>query len=178
MIKSIIVDKACNNMRFDRWLRNKLGNLPQSLIEKSLRSGKIKVNKKKIILIDESYNSNPLSLEFAINNFDKQFKNNKYLILGDMLELGKFSKKLHKNISKIINKSSISKVYVIGNYIKETYYGIERKKRGRILSNKNEIYKLIKYELNNNDHLMVKASNSTGLNNIIARIKKGYNYAI
>ena len=48
MIKSIIVDKACNNMRFDRWLRNKLGNLPQSLIEKSLRSGKIKVNKKKI----------------------------------------------------------------------------------------------------------------------------------
>ncbi len=139
---------------------------------------KIKVNKKKIILIDESYNSNPLSLEFAINNFDKQFKNNKYLILGDMLELGKFSKKLHKNMSKIINKSSISKVYVTGNYIKETYNGIERKKRGRILSNKNEIYKLIKYELNNNDHLMVKASNSTGLNNIIRRVKKGYNYAL
>ena len=48
MIKSFIVDSACNNMRLDRWLRNKLGNLPQSLIEKSLRSGKIKVNKKKI----------------------------------------------------------------------------------------------------------------------------------
>ena len=48
MIKSIIVDKSCDNMRFDRWLRNKLGNLPQSLIEKSLRSGKIKINKKKV----------------------------------------------------------------------------------------------------------------------------------
>ena len=35
-------------MRLDRWLRNRLGNIPQSLIEKSLRSGKIKVNKKKI----------------------------------------------------------------------------------------------------------------------------------
>ena len=35
-------------MRLDRYLRNKLGKLPQSLIEKSLRSGKIKLNKKKV----------------------------------------------------------------------------------------------------------------------------------
>ena len=34
-------------MRLDRWLRNKIGNIPQSLIEKSLRAGKIKINKKK-----------------------------------------------------------------------------------------------------------------------------------
>ena len=48
MIKSYIVDSTYNNMRLDRWLRNKIGNLPQSLIEKSLRSGKIKINKKKV----------------------------------------------------------------------------------------------------------------------------------
>tara|TARA_B110001452_G_scaffold251796_1_gene241151 strand:- start:720 stop:1595 length:876 start_codon:yes stop_codon:yes gene_type:complete len=35
-------------MRIDRWFRNNLGNIPQGLIEKSLRSGKIKLNKKKI----------------------------------------------------------------------------------------------------------------------------------
>tara|TARA_B100001063_G_C16667838_1_gene504635 strand:- start:177 stop:1055 length:879 start_codon:yes stop_codon:yes gene_type:complete len=35
-------------MRLDRWLRNKIGNIPQSLIEKSLRIGKIKINKKKV----------------------------------------------------------------------------------------------------------------------------------
>ena len=35
-------------MRFDRWLRSKLGKIPQSLIEKNLRSGKIKINKKKV----------------------------------------------------------------------------------------------------------------------------------
>ena len=35
-------------MRIDRWLRNSLGKIPQGLIEKSLRSGKIKLNKKKI----------------------------------------------------------------------------------------------------------------------------------
>ena len=51
MIKSFIVDSTCNNMRFDRWLRSKLGNIPQSLIEKTLRSGKIKINKKTITFI-------------------------------------------------------------------------------------------------------------------------------
>ena len=35
-------------MRVDRWIRNKIGKIPQSFIEKSLRSGKIKVNKKKV----------------------------------------------------------------------------------------------------------------------------------
>ena len=48
MIKSYIVDSTFNNMRFDRWLRLKLGKVPQGLIEKNLRSGKIKINKKKV----------------------------------------------------------------------------------------------------------------------------------
>ena len=47
MNKSFIVDSTSNNMRLDRWLRNKLGKIPQSLIEKSLRTGKIKINKKR-----------------------------------------------------------------------------------------------------------------------------------
>ena len=48
MIKSFIVDITCNNMRLDRLLRNRLGKIPQSLIEKNLRAGKIKLNKKKV----------------------------------------------------------------------------------------------------------------------------------
>jgi 23S rRNA pseudouridine955/2504/2580 synthase len=35
-------------MRIDRWVRNNIGNIPQGLIEKNLRNGKIKVNRKKI----------------------------------------------------------------------------------------------------------------------------------
>ena len=48
MVKSYIVDSTYNSMRLDRWLRNKIGKIPQSLIEKFLRSGKIKINKKKV----------------------------------------------------------------------------------------------------------------------------------
>ena len=48
MKKIYNVDATCNNMRIDRWVRNNIGNIPQGLIEKNLRKGKIKLNKKKI----------------------------------------------------------------------------------------------------------------------------------
>jgi len=50
-----------------------------------------------------------------------------------MLELGKHSKKLHSELSDIINSSSIDNVYVFGNNIKHTFKKIIPKKRGSIL---------------------------------------------
>ncbi len=48
MKKTINVDTTYAGMRIDRFLRKQFESVPQSLIEKSLRSGKIKLNKKKI----------------------------------------------------------------------------------------------------------------------------------
>ena len=48
MNKSYIIDSSSTDMRIDRWVRNLLGNVPQSLIEKSLRNGRIKLNDKKV----------------------------------------------------------------------------------------------------------------------------------
>ena len=135
---------------------------------------KIKLKDKKIFLVDETYNSNPLSLKTAIENYDKiESKNSKkYLILGDMLELGKHSIKQHKLISKIVNKTKINQVYVIGKYIKETFKGLKTNKKAKILNNKSSIINLINNNLNNNDYLMIKGSNSTGLNKITASLKQ------
>ena len=134
---------------------------------------KIKIDNKKLNLIDESYNSNPLSLKSAILNFDKIKidKGKKYLLLGDMLELGKHSKKLHLSIAKIINNTKLDKVFVFGSNVLFTYNSISKKKKGRILIDKSQIIDLIKNDLNNNDYLMVKASNATGLNKIVREIK-------
>jgi len=134
---------------------------------------KIKINKKNLNLIDESYNSNPLSLKSAILNFDKIKinKEKKYLLLGDMLELGKHSKKLHQSIGKIINNTKIDKIFVKGSKVLFTYNSISKKKKGRVLDNNSQIIDLIKNDLNNNDYLMVKASNATGFNEIISNIK-------
>ena len=70
MIKTFIVDKTDVNMRIDRLLRSKLGKIPQSLIEKSLRNGKIRLNKKKV---KSSYkvNSND-KIELFNFNFKEQ----------------------------------------------------------------------------------------------------------
>ena len=70
MIKSFIVDSTCNEMRLDRYLRNKLGKIPQALLEKNLRFGKIKVNKRK------SKSSLKVKTNDKIDIFDFNFKEN------------------------------------------------------------------------------------------------------
>tara|TARA_B100001063_G_C16483749_1_gene413929 strand:- start:166 stop:663 length:498 start_codon:yes stop_codon:yes gene_type:complete len=141
---------------------------------------KVKIKNKKVYLVDETYNSNPLSLKVAIENYDKinskKFK--KYLILGDMLELGKHSLKQHKLISKIINKTKIDQVYVTGRHIKETFKGLKPNKKAKILDRKFDIIDLINNKLNNNDYLMIKGSNSTGLHKITKKLKQRILYAI
>ncbi len=134
----------------------------------------IKYKDKNFFLIDETYNSNPLSLKTAIENYNKIKVENskKYLVLSDMLELGKHSVKQHKLISKIINKTKINQVYVIGKYIKETFNGLKHSKKAKILNDKFEIINLINKDLNNNDYLMIKGSNSTGLHKITSTLKK------
>jgi len=77
MKKLINVDKTYNDMRIDRFLRNHFGQIPQSLIEKNLRNGKIKLNKKKI-------------------------KSSKKVKLNDQIELYNF--KFKKNIKQIKKK--------------------------------------------------------------------------
>ena len=141
---------------------------------------KVKLKSKKFFLVDESYNSNPLSLKTAIENYDKIDSKNskKYLILGDMLELGKHSIKQHKLICKILNKTKINRVYVIGKYIKETFKGLKPNKKAKILNNKVDIIDLINKDLNNNDYLMIKGSHSTGLHKITANLKKRISNAI
>ena len=134
---------------------------------------KLKIDKKNINLIDESYNSNPLSLKSAILNYDKIDKKDskKYLLIGDMLELGSHSKKLHQSIAPIINRTKIDKVFVKGKNVVFIFNKLSKHKKGRILYNNSQIIELIKNDLNNNDYLMVKASNATGFNKIVENLK-------
>ncbi len=135
----------------------------------------VKLKNKKIHLIDESYNSNPSSLEFAINKFnnlDTKLKK-KIILLGDMLELGKYSKKLHIDVAKIVNKSDINEVYVYGKRIIDTFNKIKPQKKGRILYSKKDILNFFIKDIRNGDYLMIKGSNSTGLNTITKNLKLG-----
>ena len=68
MKKSYTVDYSYEGIRIDKWIRNNLGNVPQGLIEKKLRIGKIKLNKKKI------KSSTKLQDKDVITVYDVEFK--------------------------------------------------------------------------------------------------------
>ena len=68
MKKTYTFESTFNDMRLDRWIINVLGNIQQGLIEKKLRSGKIKLNKKKI------KSSLKVKTNDQIDLFDFEFK--------------------------------------------------------------------------------------------------------
>ena len=131
MKKSYIVDSTCNDMRLDRWLRLKIGKIPQGLVEKYLRTGKIKLNKKKVkssfkvktkdeinvfnIEFEESIKQKKIkflpSKEIIKSNEDQIIDNNDNFIVlnkssGISVQGGTKSK---KNLIDIFSKSEIFK---------------------------------------------------------------------
>ena len=135
----------------------------------------IKRYKKNFKLIDESYNANPISVKNAIQKFGsiKKQKFKKYLLLGDMLELGQKSEILHKKLSKVINNSDIDKVFIKGNKTLTTYRNIHKEKRGNIFQEEEDVDFTLNNIIANNDYLMIKGSNATNLNNLSKRMIKG-----
>ncbi len=145
MIKRYIVDSTCNNMRFDRWFRNKLGKIPQGLIEKTLRTGKIKINKKKIkssfkVKTNDKVDIFNFNFEERINQKNTKFsatseiiKANEKLIIDnnkDFIVLNKSAgisvqggTKSKKNLVDIFTKSEIfqgTKPYSVHRLDKDT----------------------------------------------------------
>jgi len=163
-----------------------LNKIKKKLINFKIPDGRgdikiIKKFSKKFKFIDESYNANPLSMISAINNMNYYNHKNglrKLMFLGDMLELGKKSKILHKKLSTTINKSDVDKVFVYGKYITETFKSLLENKKGRVFNNLDDAYSHFSKIIRNNDLLMVKGSNATGLHTFSKNIKKGQINAI
>ena len=105
------------------------------------------IHKRGNIIINDCYNSSYESLKAGIHYLNK-IDGNKILILGDILELGKKSKKIHKKINKLVNKYKT--IYTVGNYskyIKSTHF--------------NDVYSLINYLDNNkisDSYIYIKGS--------------------
>ena len=145
MRKSYIVDSTCVNMRIDRWIRIKLCKIPQGLIEKSLRSGKIKINKKKVkssykIKINDTiefynfkYEETIFKKKTSFNPNNRIIKANEKLIIDDNENFIVLNKgtgisvqggtKSKKNLIDIFKKSEIfnnTKPYSVHRLDKDT----------------------------------------------------------
>jgi len=77
------------------------------------RSQFIKTVKNKIVL--DAYNANPSSMKIAIMNFlSMNDPSEKLIILGDMLELGKYSEKEHEKIIRLLEMHNVKNVILVG----------------------------------------------------------------
>ena len=169
ILACITIILATNNIKFLK--TNTFKKI--KLVDGRGDTSKIKVDNKIINLIDESYNSNPLSLKSAINNFNSlDIKSDrKYMLLGDMLELGFHSERLHNQVIKLINSTSIKNLYVIGGEMSKVFKKLKYYKKSNVLNKISQINDLIINNMNNNDYLMIKGSNATGLNKYVNLLK-------
>lgn len=68
------------------------------------------------LIIDDCYNSSYESLKGVLKQIQLN-KKHKVLIIGDILELGKYSKRIHKKIGRILKKIKDKEVYLIGENV-------------------------------------------------------------
>jgi UDP-N-acetylmuramoyl-tripeptide--D-alanyl-D-alanine ligase len=95
-------------------------NVPDLLIKEAIeeyipannRSQLLKTTNNQIII--DAYNANPSSMKLAIDNFMELKGDPKLFILGDMLELGTESKKLHQEIINHLAKYEPKELILIG----------------------------------------------------------------
>lgn len=81
-----------------------------------------KIEKGEDIYINDAYNASPVSMRYSIESFDKIYNDRyKIAILGDMLELGEDSKKMHEDLYENIKKSKLNEVYLYGKEMKFLY---------------------------------------------------------
>ena len=135
-------------------------------------SEKVKIKDGEITLFDESYNASPASIKSALEVLSlTKTKGRKIAILGDMLELGQESSKLHKELINDINKNKIDIVFACGKYMKELYKLCPPNICGAWENNSSILSKQVLKSLRNGDAVMVKGSLSSNMKIIIEKIK-------
>ena len=82
----------------------------------------VKAGKQGSRIIDDTYNANPKSLEAALKVLSR-YKGSRYLVLGDMGELGETATELHKDAGKIAKQLGIDKIFTLGELSINTLQG-------------------------------------------------------
>lgn len=144
---------------------NKSINVSHRLEEIKLKSD--------ITIIDDCYNASFESVKNALNYINKK-EGRKILILGDILELGKKSKEIHRKIGNLI--SDCAYLITIGKWSK--YIGKQARKNGlkkkyvKHFKNASIAKKYILSIIKPNDNILIKASNAINLSELVNYLKE------
>jgi UDP-N-acetylmuramoyl-tripeptide--D-alanyl-D-alanine ligase len=138
-------------------------------------SGRLDVQRyKNFILIDDTYNANPDSTKAAIELVGriKTFER-KILFLGDMLELGNTTIRLHEGLKDVIIKSGIDEVYTIGPMMKYLSKKIKSTDiKSRHFTQRNHLEKFISDLSVDDSVILVKGSRGMKMEEFVSAIKR------
>lgn len=121
-------------------------------------------------IYDDTYNA---SLESVIAGLEilKREEGRRVAILGDILELGEFSEKIHREIGKFINENKVDIVITAGKeskFINDELVNIENYH----FNNSEEIIENLEELLLNGDYVLIKASNGMQFNLIANKLRE------
>ena len=113
------------------------------------------------IIINDSYNASYESMKASIEFLAKHTGKRKIAVLGDMFELGKYTKELHEKVGKEIVKNKIDVLICSGENSKYIIESVKNSSTKTIyFENKKQIIEKLQKELKNGDVVLVKASNA------------------
>ncbi len=114
------------------------------------------------LLVDESYNANPGSMEAALRVLgDIKAKGRRIAVLGDMLELGQTSAKLHKALGKPIADANLDLVFLVGKDMAALAPELPPEKLAGHLPDATGLADQLAATLKDGDVIMLKASKGT-----------------
>ncbi len=125
------------------------------------------VGKKGSLIIDDTYNANPSSVEAALEVL-MQCEGEPWFVMGALAELGKESVKKHQQLGELIKLKKIEKLLTIGSDAESTSHSFGR---GAIFFNSHEeLIVYLEQKLNGNETVLIKGSRSQKMERIVEAI--------
>lgn len=132
------------------------------------------------LLIDESYNANPASMRaaLAVAGVTPVGPNGRRIaVLGDMLELGPESARLHRELAEAVVENHIDMVLTAGPMMKNLHDALPAEAQGAWRKAAAELQPLVLGCIRAGDVVVVKGSNGSRMGPIVAAMKKTFDAA-
>ena len=125
-------------------------------------------------LIDESYNASPAAMCAALavlGAYSKPGKSRRIAVLGDMLELGEDTPKLHRNLADTLISSHVDKVYLAGEAMHHLWEALPKNMQGHHCLTAQDLAQVVKATVRPGDIVMVKGSAGSQMGQIVKTLK-------
>jgi UDP-N-acetylmuramoyl-tripeptide--D-alanyl-D-alanine ligase len=128
-------------------------------------------------LIDESYNANPASMRAALAvlaSSHPEGAGRRIAVLGDMLEMGEFSEKVHAELSSPILAAGIEHVWLAGREMAALRAALPENVQVEYRESTEELADFVVRAVRPDDVVMVKSSLGIGFGKIVATLLDKY----